>query len=171
LEYIQEDGAVASVEEQELAGIGQRYLLKTNQGDSLIIIVRDSGGVELYRQPPDSEQSDCVATLDSDEARLVAAIIGRTIYRSESIERLGRYGMAVVWHTLTAGSYAANRTLRELSVPRFGTISILAVVEKGGERWANPSGDYALKAESQIALAGSSKDVQDYLDFLEKGPN
>jgi TrkA domain protein len=171
LESTQEDSVVASVEERELAGIGRRYLLETNQGDHLVIIVQDSGGVEIYRQPPGSEQSDCIATLDSDEARLVAAIIGRTIYRSESIERLGRYGMAVVWHTLSPGSYAVNRTLRELSVFRFGTISILAVVEKGGERWANPAGDYVLKAESQIALAGSSKDVQECINFLEKGPN
>jgi TrkA domain protein len=171
LEYTQEEGAVASVEERELAGIGRRYLLETNQGDHLVIIVQDSGGVEIYRQPSGSEQSDCIATLDSDEARLVAAIIGRTIYRSESIERLGRYGMTVVWHTLTPGSYAVNRTLQELSLPRLSTISILAVVEKGGERWANPSGDYVLKAESQIALAGSSKDVQEYINFLEKGPN
>ena len=162
---------MASVEERELAGIGQRFLLKTNLGDSLVIIVRDSGGVEIYRQPPGSEQSDCIATLDSEEARLVAAIIGRTLYRSESIERLGRYGMVVVWHTLTPGSYAVDHTLGELSVPRFGTISILAVVEKGGERWANPSSDYTLKAESQIALAGSSKDVHDYIEFLGKGPN
>jgi TrkA domain protein len=171
LEYTQEDSAVASVEERELAGIGQRYLLKTNQGDNLVIIVRDSGGVELYRQPPGSEQSECIATLDTDEAHLVAAIVGRTIYRSESIERLGRYGMAVVWHTLSPGSYAVNRTIQELRVPRFASISVLAVVEKGGERWAHPSGDYVLKAESQIALAGSSKDVQGYIDFLEKGPN
>jgi K+/H+ antiporter YhaU regulatory subunit KhtT len=162
---------MASVEERELAGIGQRFMVATNQGDHLIIVVRDSGGVELYRQPPGSEQNDCIATLDSDEARLVAAIIGRTIYRSETIERLRRLGMVVAWHTLGQGSYAVGKSLQELNSSRFATVSILAVVEKGGERRANPDPAYTLKAESQIALAGNSKDVQDYLNFLEKGPH
>lgn len=160
---------MASVEERELAGIGRRYMMKTNQGDHLVIVVRDSGGVELYRERPGPEQNDCIATLDSDEARLVAAIIGRTIYRSESIERLGRHGMVVAWHTLTSESYAVGRPVEELDSSRFATISIVAVVEKGGERWANPGPDYVLKADSQIALAGSSKEVQEYINFLEKG--
>jgi len=161
---------MASVEERELAGIGQRYVLETNQGDRLIIVVRDAGGVELYRQRPGPDENECVAILDSDEARLVAAIIGRTIYRSESIERLGRHGMVVAWHTLAPGSYAVGRSLQELGSFGFATISVVAVVEKGGERWPHPAPDYALKAESQIALAGSSKDVQEFIGFLEKGP-
>jgi TrkA domain protein len=91
---------MASVEERDLAGIGTRFTVKTNKGDRLIIILHDSGGVELYRESPGADQSDCVATLDSEEARLVAAIIGRTLYRTEPIERLGRHGLVVAWHTL-----------------------------------------------------------------------
>jgi TrkA domain protein len=167
----QEDGAMASVEERDLAGIGKRFTVKTNKGDRLIIILQDSGGVELYRESPGPDQNDCVATLDIEEARLVAAIIGRTLYRTEPIERLDRHGLVVVWHTLAPGSYAVGKTPRQLDLSRFLTISIIAVVEKGGERWANPAPDYVFRAESQVALAGSRKEVQECINFMEKGPN
>ncbi len=161
---------MASVEERDLAGIGKRFTVKTNKGDRLIIILQDSGGVELYWESAGAEQSDCVATLDSEEARLVAAIIGRTLYRTEPIERLGRYGLVVAWHTLTSGSYAVGKTLQELGLFRFPTVSVIAIVEKGGEKWANPASDYVFKAESQVALVGSRKDVQKCIEFIENGP-
>jgi TrkA domain protein len=146
---------MASVEERDLAGIGKRFTVETNKGDRLIIILQDSGGVELYRETPGSDQNDCVAILDSEEARLVAAIIGRTLYRTEPIERLGRHGLVVVWHTLAPRSYAVGKTPRQLDLSRFLSVSIITVVEKDGERWANPVPDYVFKAESQVALAGS----------------
>jgi TrkA domain protein len=165
----QEDGAMASVEERDLAGIGKKYMVETNNGDRLIIILQDSGGVELYRESPGSDQSDWVASLDSEEARLVAAIIGRTLYRTEPIERLGRHGVVVAWHTLGPNSYAVGKTFQELDFLRFPTVSIITVVEKGGERRINPASGYVFKAESQIALAGNRKDVQEFINFIEKG--
>jgi TrkA domain protein len=167
---IQEDGVMASVEERDLAGIGKRFRVTTNQGDRLVIILQDAGGVELYRESPGSDQSEFIATLDSEEARLVAAIIGRTIYRTEAIERLGRHGLVVLWHTLAPASYAVGRTLKELGCSRFPTVSIVAVVEKSGERWANPTPEHVFKPESQIALVGNRKDVQKFVQVLEHGP-
>jgi TrkA domain protein len=161
---------MASVEERDLAGIGKRFMVETNKGDRLIIIVQDLGGVELYRQSPGADQSDCIATLDSEEARLVAAIIGRTLYRTEPIERLGRHGVVVTWHTLGSNSYAVGKTFQELDFLRFPSVSIITVVEKGGERRINPASGYVFKPESQIALAGNRKDVQEFVDFIEKGP-
>jgi TrkA domain protein len=160
---------MASVEERDLAGIGKRFRVETNQGDHLIIIALDSGGVELYRESSGSDQSDHLATLDSEEARLVAAIIGRTLYRTEPIERLGRHGLVVTWHTLTPNSYAVGKTFQELDFLRFPSVSIITVVEKGGERRINPAPGYVFKAESQVALAGNRKDVQECINFMEKG--
>jgi K+/H+ antiporter YhaU regulatory subunit KhtT len=161
---------MASVEERDLAGIGTRFTVKTDKGDRLIIILQDSGGVELYREAPGADQSDCVATLDSEEARLVAAIIGRTLYRTEPIERLGRHGLVLAWHTLVPSSYAVGKTPQELGLFRFPTVSIITVVEKGGERWTHPASDYVFKPESQVALVGSRKDVQKCIQFIENGP-
>jgi TrkA domain protein len=160
---------MASVEERDLAGIGKRFTVKTNKGDRLIIILQDSGGVELYWESAGADQSDCVATLDSEEARLVAAIIGRTLYRTEPIERLGRHGLVVAWHTLAHSSYTVGKTLQELGLFRFPTVSIITVVEKGGEKWTNPTSDHVFKAESQVALVGNRKDVQKCIEFIEHG--
>jgi TrkA domain protein len=161
---------MTSVEERDLAGIGKRFTVKTNKGDRLIIILQDSGGVELYRESPGADQTDCVATLDSEEARLVAAIIGRTLYRTEPIERLGRHGLVVAWHTLAPSSYAVSKTLQELGLFWFPTVSFITVVEKSGEKWTHPASDYVFKPESQVALVGTRKDVQKCIEFIEHGP-
>jgi TrkA domain protein len=161
---------MASVEEGDLAGIGKRFTVVTNQGERLIIIVHESGGVELYRAIPGSDQSDSIATLDSEEARLVAAIIGRTIYRTETMERLARHGLVVAWHTLGPGSYAVGKALQDLQLSRFPTVAVITVVERGGKRWSHPTPDYRLKEGAQVALAGSRKDVHKCIDFMEKGP-
>jgi Trk K+ transport system NAD-binding subunit len=50
------------------------------------------------------------------------------------------------------------------------SVSIITVVEKGGERRINPASGYVFKPESQIALAGNRKDVREFVDFIEKGP-
>jgi TrkA domain protein len=160
---------VASVEEVDLAGIGKRYVVKTDAGERLIIVVHDSGAVELYQEPRANQgRSDCIATLNSEEARLVAAIIGRTIYRTESIERLSRHGLAVVWHGLTSQSSVVGKRLGDLNTARFPTLAIITVIEKGGTKGASPSPDYVFKEDSQIALAGTRREIQEFIELLEK---
>lgn len=167
---LKEVRGMASVQEVDLAGIGKRFAIETSAGDSLTIVVHDSGAVEIYRESKsNSGHNDYVATLNTEEARLVAAIIGRTIYRTESIERLAKHGMTVVWHGLNSQSPLVGKSLGSFDMSRFPTVSIVAVVEKGGAKGANPSADYVLKEDSQIAIVGSRKEIQEFIDLLEKG--
>lgn len=155
------------VEETELAGIGKRFVVVTDAGNRLVIVVHESGTVELYQTARDDpERTLDVATLTDDEARLVAAIIGRTIYRPEAIERLGKHGIAIRWHTLKAHSSAIGRTLGEVLL-NTGVVA-LAVVEKDGKGQPSPRGDYLLREGSQVALSGNRRDIEKVEGLLEK---
>jgi len=156
------------VEEIELPGLGRRFEVVTDAGDLLIIVVHDSGTVELYdARSGDRQKASLVATLKDDEARLVAAIIGRTIYRSEAIERLGRHGVGIAWLQPKADSYGVGRTVGEL-LQNTG-VSVLVVIEKDGKRHNVLPADYVLQEGCQLALAGGKKEIQALKALIEKG--
>lgn len=156
------------VEETELAGIGRRFVVVTSAGSRLVIVVHDSGVVELYYASSDEPQKTSpVATLTDDEARLVAAIIGRTIYRPEAIERLSKHGVAIRWHSVRARSYAIGKTVGEL-LGKTGIV-VLTVVEKDGKRQTSPLSDYMLQEGSQVALSGSRRNIEMLEELMDKG--
>ena len=155
------------VEETELAGIGRRFIVITSSGSRLVIVMHESGTVELYYASSDEPQKTFpVASLTDDEARLVAAIIGRTIYRPEAIERLSKHGVTIRWHSLKAHSYAIGKTVGELF--KNTGIAVLAVVEKDGKRRTSPPADYILQESSQVALSGSIRDIQKTEELVDK---
>lgn len=157
------------VEETELAGIGRRFVVVTNSGSQLVIVVHDeSGAVELYCATSDDPQKTCpVATLTDDEARLVAAIIGSTIYRPEAIERLAKHDVIIRWHALKAQSYAIGKTVGE--VFENTGIAVLTIVDKEGKRQTSPPKDYVFQEGSQIALSGTRKNIEKVGELIDKG--
>lgn len=159
---------MSSIEETELAGIGRRFEIVTDAGDQLIIVLHDSGMVELYHAGAgDPQKPALVAILKDDEARLVAAIIGRTIYRPEAIERLSRHGVGIVWVQLKAESNAVGKTAGDL-LQNTG-VSVLAVIERDGKRHNVVPHDYVFQEGSQLALAGGQKEIQALKALMEKG--
>jgi TrkA domain protein len=158
------------IEEMDIAGIGRKFTVGTHSGDRLVIIVHDAGMIEVYHSPagqPDNVMP--VATLDDEQARQVAAIIGRTIYRPEAIERLSRYGVSIAWHTLASQAYAIDKSLADLGISHQANVSIITVIEKDSTKISNPGHDYILREGIQIALAGTPKAIQACKALLDKG--
>jgi TrkA domain protein len=157
-----------AVEESDLPGIGRSFVVSTDAGNQLTIVVHESGTVELYYASSEEDQKPCpIATLTDDEARLVAAIIGRTIYRPEAIERLSKHGITIRWHLLKANSYAIGKTVGELF--QNTAVVVLTVVEKDGKKQASPPNNYVLHEGSQIALSGNIRNLEQTKELMDKG--
>lgn len=155
------------VEEVDLPGIGRKFTIQTHTGRALSIVLHDLGSVDIYYSPKgDPEQFISIDTLDDDEARLVSAIMGRTIYKPYPIERLAHHGVAISWYQLKADSASVGKSIRQLL--RENDICVIAVVEKDGKRIINPSADYVLHEGSQIAVAAGQKQMQQVRQVLEK---
>jgi len=159
---------MSAFEETYLPGIGTRYVVTTAAGDQLIIVVHDAGSRELYHATKESPATAIpIITLNDDEARLAAAIIGKTIHRPEAIERLTRLGVLVEWHRVAEGAYAIGKTLGE--VLQDCGVAVIAIIDKEGKRQARPSPDFVLQESVQLALAGTQKQVRAAIELIEKG--
>jgi len=155
-------------EETYLPGIGTRYVVTTAGGDQLIIVVHDAGKTELYHATKENPDTAIpIVTLNDGEARLTAAIIGRTIHRPEAIERLARHGIVVEWHRVAEGDYAIGKALGD--VLQDSEVAVIALVDKDGKRQACPSHGYVLQEGVQLALAGTQRQVRAAIEIIEKG--
>lgn len=77
------------IRESELPGIGKKFLIQTRSGDKLAVIIHNDGRREMYHfEDDDPEETLSQISLDDDEARQIAAIVGGWFTSRKSLRLL-----------------------------------------------------------------------------------
>ncbi|MFD1427542.1 TrkA domain protein [Kroppenstedtia sanguinis] len=157
--------------ETDLPGIGHKFKVTTRNGEEMVIIIHDDGRRELYHiNSHDPDKNISIATLDDDEARHLAGIIGGMTYKPKALETMevALDDLIIEWFKLEPGAKCIGNTIGELKIREMTGATIIAVIDKGQKNLI-PGPDFPLVAGSTLIVAGERKQLKSLKTYLHKG--
>ena len=154
---------MASIHECDLPGIGRKFQIQTRSGDKLVVVVHDDGRREMYHfSPDDPERSVSVVTLDDEEARAVAGILGGLTYRPRTLEdvEITFDEMVVEWYKVGPEAAAVGKTIGELDVRQSTGATVIAIIEPDHTKKLNPGPEQVISEGSTLLVMGDRKHVE-----------
>lgn len=162
---------MGTIRESELPGIGKKYQVETDAGDKIVIVIHDDGRREIYHfEKDDLEESISQVTLEDDEARQIASIIGGMTYKPKALDsiQVSLEELVIEWCKVESSYKCINKTIAELEVRQRTGATILAIVEKGKQK-INPGPDDQLRANMTLVIAGERKQIKQLKELLLHG--
>lgn len=156
----------------DLPGIGHKYQMETRSEDKLVIIIHDDGRREMYHfDHKDPDESISMITLDDDEARRVAGIVGGLDYKPKALENIEVEldDLIIEWYKIEPHAKCVGKTIGEIDVRRHSGATIIAMLGEGDQRKINPGPEHVLKAHATIVVAGERQQIKSLKQILMNG--
>lgn len=156
-----------NVREADLIGIGKKFQISTINGEEIIIVIHDDGRRELYSYSEDDNETTLIMTLNDDEARQVAGIMGGLSYKPKALEsvEVALHDLTIEWYKIPADSRALGRSIGELEVRKETGAMIIAAIN-GGSTVINPGPDYVLTAGTTLVVSGKRTQISELKAIL-----
>jgi len=160
------------IKEIDLPGIGKKFQLLTRSGDKIVVVVHDDGRREIYHyylEDPDTSIS--MVTLDDEESRVIAAIIGGMTYRPKTLETVDvAFGdMLIEWYKLEPEAYAIGKTIGNMCIRKATGGTVIAIVEHDQSKIVNPGPEAAFQNGATVVILGEKNQVKACKYLLSHG--
>ncbi|GAB6929681.1 cation:proton antiporter regulatory subunit [Paenibacillus sp. JCM 10914] len=162
---------MSRIHETELPGIGKKFLIHTRLGDRLVVIIHNDGRREMYHFADDDlDEAISQITLEDDEARQIAAILGGMTYKPKALETIEvtLEDLIIEWLRVEPHFKSVEKSLAELKVRERTGATVLAIVKRN-EQNINPGPTDVITAGSTLVLAGERKQIKQFKDLIVNG--
>jgi len=163
---------MVEIHETDLPGIGHKFQIKTRSGDKLVIVVHDDGRREIYHfDYDDPDESISMITLDDNEARQVAAIMGGMIYKPKALETIevALGDLIIEWYKVEPGSLSIGKTIGQLEVRKKIGATIIALIDQDHTKTINPGPDNVIKEGATVVIVGEKEQIKRCKLMIAKG--
>ena len=150
------------IRESELPGIGQKFEIITRNDEKLVIVIHDDGRRELYHF--DNEHEDVISsiTLNDQESRQMASIIGGMVYKPQALEtiEMSLGDLVIEWFKVEPGAKATNQTIGSIDIRSNYNVTVIAHSKKGKKQLNNPGPDSIIETGDTLVISGERKDIR-----------
>lgn len=146
----------------ELPGIGKRVSFPLSTGQTLVLIIHNTGKKEVYVfNDPDDDEAKFYLTLTNEEARKLAAELLGITYQPTALDKIRTFRNEIVleWVEVEKGSFLEGKSIKEAKIRNRTGASIIAII-RGDEIITSPEGDEILKAGDTLIFTGKPGQVE-----------
>ncbi len=157
------------VREVDLPAIGKKLTIQTEEGETIVVIIRLTGEREVYRFLEDKEEPEFVINLTEEEARTIGNILAGAYFEPvhEKEAELVMKEMNMEWVKVEKGSILANQTIGDLGIRKKTGVSVISIL-RGKHYIPNPLPTELIKANDTLIVLGTSEQMKRFLRFIGK---
>jgi TrkA domain protein len=161
---------VLEVRETRLPGVGTKFTLRTARGEKLSSVVHVDGMREIYHYPHTDDEPH-VITLNDEESRQLAAILGGVVYRPQLVKDLevALKDLVMEWIELPSTSPLVGLTVATCRIRSTTGATIVAILRESGSL-ATPHPDEVLRADDTLVVIGRPSSFDEINRLVAEGP-
>jgi TrkA domain protein len=158
------------IREGELPGIGKKYTLITENGDTIVVVIHFTGKREIYYFEGDSEEPTAIIELTDEEARTLGTILVGALFQPTSDEEKIGFLMkhlAFEWVKVPENSPLAGKTIKELQIRQKWGVIVVAII-RDENVIVSPSPLFRIEPGDTLVVVGSLENIKRFLKEVEK---